>query len=183
RKGAAADPVFGREGGRHRQGPFHGAINGRHERRADGDAVGAWLPAGDERLVRQGRVRPKPHPARRGAPGRAELFEASRQRRRVVATFRQSQVGVDLHRSAAPTARMADSSTLPRRGLMFILSSPSGAGKTTIARKLLAAEDNLQMSVSVTTRPKRPGEVEGRDDEFTDLPGFNAMAEADAFLE
>ena len=78
---------------------------------------------------------------------------------------------------------MADSSTLPRRGLMFILSSPSGAGKTTVARKLLAAEDNLQMSVSVTTRPKRPGEVEGRDYEFTDLPGFNAMVEADAFLE
>lgn len=66
---------------------------------------------------------------------------------------------------------------------MFILSSPSGAGKTTVARKLLAAEDNLQMSVSVTTRPKRPGEVEGRDYEFTDLPGFNAMVEADAFLE
>lgn len=78
---------------------------------------------------------------------------------------------------------MADSSTLPRRGLMFILSSPSGAGKTTVARKLLAAEDNLQMSVSVTTRPKRPGEVEGRDYEFTDLPGFEAMVEADAFLE
>ena len=78
---------------------------------------------------------------------------------------------------------MADSSTLPRRGLMFILSSPSGAGKTTVARKLLAAEDNLQMSVSVTTRPKRPGEVEGRDYEFTDRPGFNAMVEADAFLE
>lgn len=78
---------------------------------------------------------------------------------------------------------MADSSTLPRRGLMFILSSPSGAGKTTIARKLLAAEDNLQMSVSVTTRPKRPGEVEGRDYEFTDLAGFKDMVEADSFLE
>lgn len=78
---------------------------------------------------------------------------------------------------------MADSSTLPRRGLMFILSSPSGAGKTTIARRLLGAEDNLQMSVSVTTRPKRPGEVEGRDYEFTDLDRFAHMIEADAFLE
>lgn len=78
---------------------------------------------------------------------------------------------------------MADSSTLPRRGLMFILSSPSGAGKTTIARKLLAAEDNLQMSVSVTTRAKRPGEVEGHDYEFTDRAGFAEMVEAEAFLE
>jgi len=66
---------------------------------------------------------------------------------------------------------------------MFILSSPSGAGKTTIARKLLAAEDNLQMSVSVTTRPKRPGEVEGRDYEFTDLAHFGEMIAADDFLE
>lgn len=66
---------------------------------------------------------------------------------------------------------------------MFILSSPSGAGKTTIARKLLAAEDNLEMSVSVTTRPKRPGEVDGRDYEFTDLASFKEMVEADAFLE
>ncbi len=78
---------------------------------------------------------------------------------------------------------MADSTTLPRRGLMFILSSPSGAGKTTIARKLLAEEDNLAMSVSVTTRPMRPGEVEGRDYQFADLAGFRRMVDEDAFLE
>ena len=72
---------------------------------------------------------------------------------------------------------------LTRRGLMFILSSPSGAGKTTIARKLLAAEANVAMSVSVTTRPMRPGEVEGRDYFFTDRPRFDAMVAADAFLE
>ena len=78
---------------------------------------------------------------------------------------------------------MADSTTLPRRGLMFILSSPSGAGKTTIARKLLAEEDNLAMSVSVTTRAIRPGEVEGRDYHFADLPGFRRMVDEDAFLE
>src|SRR5690606_23234222 len=78
---------------------------------------------------------------------------------------------------------MADSTDLPRRGLMFILSSPSGAGKTTIARTLLAEQDNLRMSVSVTTRPMRPGEVEGRDYSFTDRAGFDAMVEADAFLE
>ena len=78
---------------------------------------------------------------------------------------------------------MADSTTLPRRGLMFILSSPSGAGKTTIARKLLAEEDNLGMSVSVTTRPMRPGEVEGHDYFFTDVADFEQRVEADAFLE
>ena len=78
---------------------------------------------------------------------------------------------------------MDQSETLHRRGLMFILSSPSGAGKTTIARKLLAAEANLSMSVSVTTRPMRPGEVEGPDYYFTDLPRFEAMVADDAFLE
>jgi guanylate kinase len=78
---------------------------------------------------------------------------------------------------------MADSTTLPRRGLMFILSSPSGAGKTTIARKLLAEEDNLAMSVSVTTRAMRPGEVEGRDYFFTDLVDFKQRVDAGAFLE
>lgn len=78
---------------------------------------------------------------------------------------------------------MAESSTLPRRGLMFILSSPSGAGKTTIAKKLLGADDNLAMSVSVTTRQMRPGEIEGRDYYFTDRPGFDAMIDQDAFLE
>ncbi len=79
---------------------------------------------------------------------------------------------------------MSDSLDLPRRGLMFILSSPSGAGKTTIARKLLAAEpDHLSMSVSVTTRPKREGEIEGRDYYFTESEEFDAMVAEDAFLE
>ncbi|WP_407641229.1 guanylate kinase [Aurantiacibacter spongiae] len=66
---------------------------------------------------------------------------------------------------------------------MFILSSPSGAGKTTIARKLLAVEDNLRMSVSVTTRPMREGEVEGRDYYFTDPDTFGVMVQKDDFLE
>ncbi|WP_241233469.1 guanylate kinase [Altericroceibacterium xinjiangense] len=72
---------------------------------------------------------------------------------------------------------------LLRRGLMFILSSPSGAGKTTIARKLLQAEENLRMSVSVTTRPMRPGEIDGRDYHFVDCATFDRMVEDDAFLE
>ncbi|WP_347303239.1 guanylate kinase [Croceibacterium sp. TMG7-5b_MA50] len=73
--------------------------------------------------------------------------------------------------------------SVPRRGLMFILSSPSGAGKTTIARKLLAVDGGLDLSVSVTTRPMRPGEVEGRDYYFTDRETFTQMEAAGAFLE
>ncbi len=72
---------------------------------------------------------------------------------------------------------------LSRRGLMFILSSPSGAGKTTIARKLLQAETGLAMSVSATTRSIRPGEVDGRDYHFVDKPTFDQMADNHEFLE
>jgi guanylate kinase len=79
---------------------------------------------------------------------------------------------------------MAEQDTLHRRGLMFILSSPSGAGKTTIAHRLLREErENLQMSVSATTRPMRPGEVDGRDYHFVDRQRFDRMVEEDAFLE
>ena len=79
---------------------------------------------------------------------------------------------------------MAETQPLPRRGLMFILSSPSGAGKTTISRKLLAAEGAaVAMSVSVTTRPIRPGEVDGRDYHFTDAASFRQMVADDMFLE
>jgi guanylate kinase len=77
----------------------------------------------------------------------------------------------------------ADISRTRRRGLMFILSSPSGAGKTTIARRLLETEDNLAMSVSVTTRAMRSGEVEGRDYHFAAPEAFAQMVAADAFLE
>ena len=70
-----------------------------------------------------------------------------------------------------------------RRGVLFVLSSPSGAGKSTIARKLLAAEPELAMSVSATTRPMRPGEVDGRDYHFVDLERFRAMVADNAFLE
>ena len=73
--------------------------------------------------------------------------------------------------------------TLQRRGLMFILSSPSGAGKTTLAHKLLAHDPEIRNSVSVTTRPIRPGEVEGQDYFFTDRVGFDAMVEAGHFME
>lgn len=73
--------------------------------------------------------------------------------------------------------------TLHRRGLMFILSSPSGAGKTTIAKRLLADDDALQVSVSATTRPMRPGEVDGKDYHFVDQAAFDEMVENNAFFE
>jgi guanylate kinase len=72
---------------------------------------------------------------------------------------------------------------LRRRGLMLVLSSPSGAGKTTIARRLLDRDRNLHMSVSVTTRPKRPGEVAGRDYHFIDLTQFDLMRNRHELLE
>ena len=66
---------------------------------------------------------------------------------------------------------------------MFILSSPSGAGKTTIARRLLAEDGHIAMSVSATTRPMRPGEVDGQDYHFTTREQFEHMVEAGEFLE
>lgn len=78
---------------------------------------------------------------------------------------------------------MASQETLQRRGLMFILSSPSGAGKTTIARRLLKAVPGLSMSVSVTTRSKRPGEVDGKDYHFVDRATFDRMVQEEEFLE
>jgi guanylate kinase len=70
-----------------------------------------------------------------------------------------------------------------RRGLMFVLSSPSGAGKTTLSRMLVAEAPGLQMSVSATTRPKRPGEVEGKDYYFVDQRRFDAMVANGELLE
>ena len=70
-----------------------------------------------------------------------------------------------------------------RRGLMFVLSSPSGAGKTTLSRMLLEKMPGMTLSVSVTTRAMRPGEVDGRDYLFVDKPRFEAMVKDDELLE
>src|SRR3979490_2469756 len=70
-----------------------------------------------------------------------------------------------------------------RRGLMFVLSSPSGAGKTTLSRMLIERMSGLEMSVSATTRPMRPGEVDGRDYHFIDKAKFDAMLKRGEFLE
>lgn len=72
---------------------------------------------------------------------------------------------------------------IQRRGLMLAVSSPSGAGKTTLARALLKTEPGLRMSVSATTRPKRPGETEGQDYFFVDREEFGIRINQGYFLE
>jgi guanylate kinase len=74
-------------------------------------------------------------------------------------------------------------SAFKRRGLLFVLSSPSGAGKSTIARLLLSNDDGIAMSVSATTRKMRPGEVDGRDYHFVSDERFTEMVAAGEFLE
>src|SRR3954462_8350318 len=70
-----------------------------------------------------------------------------------------------------------------RRGLMLVLSSPSGAGKTTLSRKLLEDDADISLSVSVTTRPPRRGEVDGRDYHFIDQARFQDMVRRGELLE
>jgi guanylate kinase len=72
---------------------------------------------------------------------------------------------------------------IPRRGLMLVLSSPSGAGKTTLSRRLLEADPGVELSVSVTTRPRRANETDGRDYHFIDKDRFARMVANDELLE
>lgn len=75
------------------------------------------------------------------------------------------------------------SSERPRRGLLFVISSPSGAGKSTLSQRLLASHPELSLSVSATTRPARPGEVDGRDYHFVSRAEFERRREAGDFYE
>ena len=84
---------------------------------------------------------------------------------------------------ATPLAPMEIKSAFKRRGLLYVLSSPSGAGKSTIARMLLASDDGIAISVSATTRPMRPGEVDGRDYHFVSTEKFEEMVANGEFLE
>jgi guanylate kinase len=76
-----------------------------------------------------------------------------------------------------------DGEPLRRRGLMLVLSSPSGAGKTTLSRRLLEVDPSVALSISVTTRTKRSGEIDGRDYHFIDKPRFNQMVKNGDLLE
>src|SRR5476651_334973 len=72
---------------------------------------------------------------------------------------------------------------ISRRGLMLVLSSPSGAGKTTLSRRLLQEDRDIDLSISVTTRKPRSGEIDGHDYRFVDHATFDAMATDDKLLE
>ena len=72
---------------------------------------------------------------------------------------------------------------MTRRGLMLVLSSPSGAGKTSISRELLERDDKISLSISATTRPRRPGEVDGEDYKFVDKTTFDLMINRQELLE
>jgi len=72
---------------------------------------------------------------------------------------------------------------MTRRGLMLVLSSPSGAGKTSISRELLARDGKISLSISATTRPRRPGEVDGEDYIFVDNTTFDLMVNQQELLE
>ena len=73
--------------------------------------------------------------------------------------------------------------TITRRGLMLVLSSPSGAGKTTLSKALLKSDQEISLSISYTTRKRRPSEVDGRDYHFVTQDEFQTMADEGAFLE
>ncbi|GIS14731.1 MAG: hypothetical protein CM15mP117_01630 [Alphaproteobacteria bacterium] len=72
---------------------------------------------------------------------------------------------------------------ITKRGLMLVLSSPSGAGKTSICKKLLQQDTGLVLSVSATTRKRRPGEVEGKDYQFLSIQEFESRINKSQFLE
>ena len=82
-----------------------------------------------------------------------------------------------------PSLSAINQDELHRRGLLFILSSPSGAGKSTIARMILESDEDISLSVSVTTRPPRVGEVDGVDYHFIDDAEFQALVDDNALLE
>jgi len=88
-----------------------------------------------------------------------------------------------LRPTTLPASRTDDPHKFRRRGVLFVLSSPSGAGKSTISRMLLQADPSLKMSISVTTRPIRPGEEDGVDYHFVDLARFKDMVGSGEFLE
>ena len=85
--------------------------------------------------------------------------------------------------SAPRRSRAPATDAIPRRGFLLVLSSPSGAGKTTITRRLLERDPTLSLSVSVTTRPRRPSEIDGRDYHFIERATFDRMVEHGQLLE
>ncbi|HZR62845.1 MAG TPA: guanylate kinase [Xanthobacteraceae bacterium] len=86
-------------------------------------------------------------------------------------------------RAARTSTKRTNPKKIARRGLLLVLSSPSGAGKTTLSRMLLKADRQIELSVSVTTRQKREGEIDGRDYHFIDRANFDDMVASGELLE
>ncbi|MEO1040684.1 MAG: guanylate kinase [Pseudomonadota bacterium] len=78
---------------------------------------------------------------------------------------------------------MTSAGNIERRGMLFVLSSPSGAGKTTLSKSLLGSDEGITLSISATTRRPRPGEIDGKDYHFLDADGFLARQAKGEFLE
>src|SRR5664280_2435313 len=124
-----------------------------------------------------------------GTQPRIEYADRQGQRRRP----HQYRPGIEKRGRAVPRAgaesgvtmakTLPETAAIARRGLMLVLSSPSGAGKTTLSRRLLEQDKGVTLSVSVTTRKIRPGEVDGRDYTFIDRRRFDALVEKDELLE
>ena len=89
----------------------------------------------------------------------------------------------DVPKSLDAPGLVPETGHVTRRGLMLVLSSPSGAGKSTISRLLLETDAHIALSVSATTRAPRPGEIDGVHYHFMDRPGFEALVERHGFLE
>jgi guanylate kinase len=85
--------------------------------------------------------------------------------------------------SDVPSPAHFSDAVLKRRGIMLVLSSPSGAGKTTLANRLITQEENCELSISATTREPRPGEAHGKDYFFMSRPAFESLRDGGAFLE
>lgn len=86
-------------------------------------------------------------------------------------------------KAMAKTGGADSAKRIPRRGIMFVVSSPSGAGKTTLTRNLVNSDGNLELSISVTTRPRRPSEVDGVHYHFITKQKFAEMRRANELLE
>src|SRR5262249_55196033 len=133
------------------------------------------------RLPRAG-IQPRgQHAVRQGERCRSDQYRAGAEERGRAVPRTGPESGVRPMADAADTR--ASRGAVARRGLMFVLSSPSGAGKTTLSRMLLEADDRVDLSISVTTRPKRPGEIDGRHYHFIDAKRFEAMVTAGALVE
>ncbi|NWG45414.1 MAG: guanylate kinase [Alphaproteobacteria bacterium] len=85
--------------------------------------------------------------------------------------------------TGAGSVSSAGGGKIARRGLLFVLSSPSGAGKTTLGQRLRRADPSLELSISATTRPRRQSEIDGQDYHFVTADRFERMAERGEFLE